>query len=121
MATRAVVARLVLAAFLVALASAVLSSKAEADEVISSWYGPGLYGNLTASGEVFNAYDYTAAHNTLPLGTLVEVCYESCVVVEINDRGPFVGDRSIDLGYAAARDVGLLGVGVDVVSMEVIC
>ena len=79
---------------------------------LASWYGPELHGRRTASGERFNMNAMTAAHRTLPFGTRVQVCRSRCVVVRINDRGParWTG-KSIDLSRAAARAVGLPGVG----------
>ncbi len=81
----------------------------------ASWYGPGFHGKLAASGEVYNMYDYTAAHRILPMGTYVLVKNLENgkeVVVRINDRGPFVKGRCIDLSYAAAKALGMIGKGV---------
>src|SRR5262249_58511897 len=89
----------------------------------ASWYGPGFHGNRTASGEVYDQYDLTAAHQTLPLGTRVIVTNLDngrAVEVRINDRGPFVKGRSIDLSYAAARSLGMLGPGTVPVRIEVL-
>lgn len=80
--------------------------------MLSSWYGPGFHGKLTANGEVYNQYLLSAAHKTLPFGTRLRVCYEGCVNVRINDRGPFVGARELDLSYGAAQVIGLFGPGV---------
>ena len=80
----------------------------------ASWYGPGFHGKKTANGERFNTYALTAAHKTLPFDTKVRVTNErtgKSVVVRINDRGPFVGGRVIDLSKAAAQAVGISGVG----------
>ena len=110
---------LVAGVFVVSLAA--VQEEALAEPMLSSWYGPGLEGNLTASGEVFDPYnDYTAAHPYLPMGTVLEVCYADCAVVRVNDRGPYVGGRDLDLSQAAAEDIGLTGVGTDVVEVEVI-
>lgn len=90
---------------------------------IASWYGPEFHGRPTASREVFNMYDMTAAHPTLPLGTWVVVTHlESgrSAVVRVNDRGPFVRGRIIDLSYAAARVLGLIGPGTGRVRIEVL-
>ena len=92
-------------------------------EGIASWYGPGFHGNPTASGEVFDQYDLTAAHPTLPLGTRVLVTNLAKgrqVEVRINDRGPFVKGRVIDLSYAAARVLGLTRAGTAQVRLEVV-
>jgi rare lipoprotein A len=82
----------------------------------ASWYGPGFHGKLTASGEVYEMDKYTAAHRTLPLGTYVRVKRldgkGDPMVVRINDRGPFVDDRIIDLSRAAARQLEMLDDGV---------
>lgn len=80
----------------------------------ASWYGPGFDGRKTASGERFNRNAMTAAHKTLPLGTRVKVtnlANNESVVVKINDRGPYVHGRIIDLSQAAARSIGIRGVG----------
>ena len=86
---------------------------------VASWYGAELAGHRTASGERFNPNAMTAAHRTLPLGSEVRVTYQGrSVVVRINDRGPFVRGRIIDLTPAAARALGFSGlanVEVDVV------
>jgi rare lipoprotein A len=71
----------------------------------------GHCGSRTANGERVNCAAMTAAHRTLPFGTAVKVCHDGCVVVRINDRGPFVSGRHIDLTPAAARAIGLDDVG----------
>ncbi|MBZ0144919.1 MAG: septal ring lytic transglycosylase RlpA family protein [Rhodocyclaceae bacterium] len=81
---------------------------------IASWYGPGFHGKHTASGERYDMNALTAAHKTLPFGTLVEVrnlATGETVRVRINDRGPFVRGRVIDLSRAAARAAGVWGPG----------
>jgi rare lipoprotein A len=81
----------------------------------ASWYGPGFAGRPTANGEVFDPRELTAAHPTLPFGTRVEVRNLETgrtVVVRINDRGPFVPGRIIDLSQAAAEAIGLIATGV---------
>ena len=93
-----------------ALAVAIPGSAA--GSMLSSWYGPGFHGRLTANGERYNMHGYTAAHKTLPFGTKLEVCYQRCTTVRINDRGPFIGARELDLSYAAAKDIGLVNPGV---------
>jgi rare lipoprotein A len=96
------------------------NDRAEADTVLASWYGPGFEGQLTASGEVFDAYGYTAAHNTLPLGTEITVSYAGrSVNVVVNDRGPYSGGRELDLSQGAAEYLGLTAAGVDYVDYEV--
>ena len=85
-----------------------------AQEGTASWYGPNFHGKLTSNGEVYNMYSMTAAHKTLPLGVYVRVhnlANGRQAVVRINDRGPFVKGRIIDLSYAAAKDLGVVGPG----------
>lgn len=81
---------------------------------MASWYGKGFHGQDTASGEIYNMYEMTAAHKTLPMGTYVRA-YNldngKTVDVRINDRGPFVRGRIIDLSYKAAKRIGLVGPG----------
>lgn len=89
----------------------------------ASWYGPGFHGNRSASGERYNQNALTAAHRSLPFGTRVRVTNLNTgvsVVVRINDRGPFVRGRIIDLSAAAARMLGMMGSGVAPVSIEVL-
>lgn len=89
----------------------------------ASWYGPGFYGNRTASGEVFRPGTLTAAHRTLPFGTKVRVTNlwnGRSTVVRINDRGPFHGGRVIDLAHGAAHQLGLTSSGVADVKLEVL-
>jgi rare lipoprotein A len=89
----------------------------------ASWYGPGFHGRRTANGEIYDQDALTPAHRTLPFGTRVRVTSRSngrTVEVRINDRGPFVGGRIIDLSRAGARVIGLIGPGVGPVRVEVI-
>ncbi|PZO15921.1 MAG: septal ring lytic transglycosylase RlpA family protein [Leptolyngbya foveolarum] len=89
----------------------------------ASWYGPGFDGRLSASGEVFNQYALTAAHRTLPFGTRVLVTNVNTgqqVTVRINDRGPFSGNRIIDLSAGAAEQIGLVSAGVGTVQLDVL-
>jgi len=89
---------------------------AEAKVGLASWYGPGFKGLPTASGEPFDPQGYTAAHQTLALGTELVVTYGGrSVEVTVNDRGPYGGARELDLSRVAARDLGLTRVGVDYV------
>jgi rare lipoprotein A len=83
-----------------------------AQTMLTSWYGPGFHGRTTANGERYDQYGLTAAHKTLPFGTRLRVCYNSCVDVRINDRGPYIGARELDLSYGAANAIGLIGTGV---------
>ncbi len=94
---------------------------------VASWYGPGFHGKVTASGERYDQNAMTAASRTLPLGTRVRVTNlenEKTVEVTINDRGPYVDDRIIDLSKAAARKLrfrkaGTASVRIDVISDEI--
>ena len=89
----------------------------------ASWYGPGFYGNRTANGEVFKPGTMTAAHRTLPFGTKVRVTNlwnGRSAVIRINDRGPFIDHRVIDLGHGAASSLGLIASGVAQVRLEVL-
>lgn len=90
---------------------------------IASWYGGEFHGRRTSNGEVYDMHDLTAAHRTLPFGTLVEVTNLEngrSVTVRINDRGPFVEGRIIDLSLAAARLLELVGPGTAPVRLEVV-
>jgi len=82
---------------------------------LASWYGSEWHGRKTSSGEIYNMYEMTAAHKVLPMETCVRVRNlknDKETVVRINDRGPFVKDRIVDLSYAAAKDIGIVGPGV---------
>jgi rare lipoprotein A len=88
---------------------------------IASWYGPGFHSRETASGETFNQHALTAAHRTLPLGTEATVTNletGQAVQVKINDRGPYVPGRHLDLSHAAAKQIGLTKKGVAKVKIE---
>ena len=90
---------------------------------IASWYGDKEHNNKTASGVRFNRYAYTAAHKSLPFGTIVRVTNlenGKDVVVEINDRGPFIRGRIIDLSYGSAKSIDLIRTGTAEVKVEVI-
>jgi len=90
---------------------------------IASWYGDQEHGNKTASGERFSKHDYTAAHKTLPIGTMVRVTNldnGQDAIVRINDRGPFKKGRIIDLSYAPAKAIGMIGMGTAKVKVEVL-
>lgn len=81
---------------------------------VASWYGKDFHGRSTANGETYNMYALTAAHKTLPIPTWVEVTHLGNgrrVIVKINDRGPFVNGRVIDLSYAAAEELGMIEAG----------
>lgn len=118
------------AALLAALALAVACTSARPrpssrpfERGYASWYGGKFHGRHTASGEVFDTHRLTAAHRTLPFGTLVEVTNLDngrTVRVRINDRGPFVRGRVIDLSYAAAREIGMIGPGTARVELAIV-
>ena len=95
------------------------NDRAEAKTGLASWYGPGFEGLPTASGEPYDPYGYTAAHKTMPLGTDLTVSYGGrSVEVTVNDRGPYVGVRELDLSQGAAEYLGLTNAGVDYVEYE---
>jgi len=90
---------------------------------VASWYGADFHGKQTSSGEVYDMYQLTCAHNTLPLGTIVMVTNlenGKSVELKVNDRGPFVKGRIIDLSYAAARMLDMHEQGTAMVKVEVI-
>ncbi len=90
---------------------------------VASWYGEDFHGKLTSNQEIYNMYAMTAAHKTLPFGTYVRVTNLTngkSVVVRINDRGPFVKGRIIDLSYAAAKKLGMSDTGVAPVEIKVL-
>lgn len=89
----------------------------------ASWYGPGFHGNKTANGERYDMHRLTAAHRTLPLGSIAVVRSMSNgrhVTVRINDRGPFARGRVLDLSLAGAKALGMLGNGTDHIELRVI-
>ena len=101
-----------------------VSAKAKfASSGVASYYGPGFHGRRTANGETFNMHAMTAAHRTLPFGTLIKVTNLSngkSTIVRVNDRGPYVGNRVIDLSVAAAKEIGSTHSGVAQVSLEIV-
>ena len=104
----------------VAFAAVLLATSSFAHAEVASIYGSGdgLCGHRTANGEWLNCNAMTAAHRTLPFGTLIQVCHSGCVVVRINDRGPFVRGRHIDLSSTAARAIGLNHTGRVTISRQ---
>lgn len=89
----------------------------------ASWYGEDFHGKPTASGEIYNMYGISAAHNTLPLGTrclVTNLDNGSTCVLTINDRGPFVGNRILDLSYGAAQRLGMADAGLARVRIQVL-
>ncbi len=107
------------------LLSSCASARYETDTspryTIASWYGPAFHGRPTASGDIFDMNAFTCAHREYPFGTKLRVTYlstdktTSCLV---NDRGPFIDGRDLDLSYAVARELGLVGEGVGAVRIE---
>ena len=90
---------------------------------IASWYGPSFHGKPSASGEPYDMWALTAAHRTLPFGTWVQVTKVETgktVTVRINDRGPFIKGRTIDLSYAAARELAMIGEGTADVALTIV-
>jgi len=90
---------------------------------IASWYGPGFHGKATASGDVYDQNEFTAAHQTLPLGTRVMVTNTengSTTEVTITDRGPFAKGRIIDLSFAAAQALNMIRPGTALVRIDVL-
>lgn len=90
---------------------------------IASWYGPKFHGKKTSNGETYSMYAHTAAHKTLPMNTIVRVTSKEngkSTIVRINDRGPFVTGRIIDLSNSAAKDIDMVGKGTARVRVEVI-
>jgi rare lipoprotein A len=95
------------------------SDRAEAKEVLASWYGPGFDGDKAASGATLDTDGLSVAHKTLPMGTKLVVGYKGRYVpVTVNDRGPYRGERELDLSQRAARALGLIKYGVDYVEVN---
>ena len=97
------------------------SANGYVEQGIASWYGTKFHGKQTANGEIYDLYKMTAAHKTLPLPSYVKVTNlenNLSIVVRVNDRGPFVGDRLIDLSYVAAKKLGFADVGLANVAIE---
>lgn len=93
------------------------------EEGLASWYGRDFHGKKTSNGEIYDMHAMTGAHKTLPMGTYVKVAHRENgreVVVRINDRGPFISGRIIDLSFAAANQLGLVGPGTGQVRIEAI-
>ncbi len=90
---------------------------------VASWYGPTFHGKSTANGEIYNQNELTAAHKTLPFNTVVKVTNLDngrSVIVRINDRGPYSGNRIIDLSRAAAAEIQMIGPGTAQVRLELV-
>ncbi len=99
------------------------SAEGYREKGIASWYGADFHGKKTANGETYNMYAYTAAHKTLPFNTYVKVTNlrnGKSTIVRINDRGPFVRNRIIDLSYSAAKEIGMARSGTAPVLIETV-
>lgn len=93
------------------------------EEGLASWYGAEEHGGPTSNGEVFDMYKPTAAHKTLPLGCYIRVTSRAngkSTIVRVNDRGPFMPGRIVDLSYRSAQDLDIVGLGVAPVMIEVV-
>ncbi|MEW6272669.1 MAG: septal ring lytic transglycosylase RlpA family protein [Thermodesulfobacteriota bacterium] len=118
------VARILWSATLAAVAAGCATHSLQApapQEGVASWYGPAFHGQATASGETYDQHELTAAHRSWPLGTRARVTNLDngrAVTVRINDRGPFVDDRILDLSYGAARRLGMVESGTCSVRVE---
>ncbi len=91
--------------------------------MVASWYGPGFHGKLTASGEVYDMYSFSAAHKTLPFGTILCVKNQfsgRAAAITINDRGPFIDGRDLDLSYKAAERLGIVHPGTSKVKVSIL-
>ncbi len=122
----ALVAALALGAFPLATTPSLAQDTVAVVQTLSgtaSWYGGKFHGRKTANGETYNMHAMTAAHKYLPFGTEVVVTNQNSgksVVVRINDRGPFVGSRIIDLSQAAANRIDMINAGTAKVTVEVL-
>ena len=98
-------------------------TEALSEEVKVSWYGDKFHGRLTASGDVYDMNEFTAAHKSLPFGTQVRIINtrnNKAVIVTINDRGPYVGSRKFDLSKAAFHEIATAGRGVISATYEIL-
>ena len=99
------------------------SARGHVERGLASWYGPGFHAERTSSGEPYDMYSMTAAHKTLPIPSYVRVTHlgnSRSIVVRVNDRGPFVGNRIIDLSYTAAYKLGMISTGTAPVEIRVL-
>jgi rare lipoprotein A len=102
----------IIIALCAALSITRMASAHSGGQAVSSWYGPGLYGNRTADGRVLTPSTWGVAHKSMPFGTRLVICRTRCVTVRVIDRGPFVRGRDFDLTAAAARVAGVQSCGV---------
>ncbi len=113
--------KILLVAGVFAVSLTVVQNQAQAEPLVASYYGYELAGSPTASGVPFDPTAYTAASPYLPFGTQLLVTYGgNSVVVTVNDRGPYVAGRQLDLSQAAAEAIGLTAAGSGVVDVQVI-
>jgi len=104
-------------AMLITLITSWVTRAHAVDLMVASWYGPGFWGNPTASGEIYKP-GFTAAHKTMPLGTNLLVCANAkCAKVKVNDRGPYIKGRELDLNRAVAAYLGIVDEGVATVNV----
>jgi rare lipoprotein A (peptidoglycan hydrolase) len=90
---------------------------------IASYYGPKFHGKLTANGEIFDMYGVTAAHKEFPFNTVTRVTNEKngkSLIIRINDRGPYIGDRILDCSFGAAKKLGFVSEGTTPVKIEIL-
>lgn len=112
-----------LTSVLLAAACLVAGAAIQPEEGLASFYADKYHGRATASGEVFDTREFTAAHRTLPFGTRVKITdleHERSVIVRINDRGPFVAGRVIDVSRAAAEELQMTRAGLVKVRLEIL-
>ena len=118
----------VAATVLVSGCAAVTKGRADLDSGMrelgtASWYGADFHGSVTANGELYDMHTLTAAHRTLPLGTVARITNAvngKHAVIRVNDRGPYVNGRILDLSYAAAQALGMEEAGVTAIQLEVV-
>ena len=111
---------LIVVFLLASCASSRYETYTEPRTAVASWYGADFHGRPTASGEKFDMYGLTCAHKELPFGTVLQVTNtknDRTVRCVVNDRGPFVSGRDLDLSYAAAKEIGLVGKGTAIVKI----
>lgn len=102
---------------------AIVQQKGKILYMVTSYYGEQFHGKYTSNGEIFDMYKLTCAHKELPFGTRLRVTNEDngkSVIVRVNDRGPFIYGRDLDLSYAAAVEVGLIEAGVKSMKVEIL-
>lgn len=89
----------------------------------ASWYGPGFHGRMTANGEIYNQFELTAAHKSMKFGTLLRLTNpenNKSIIVRINDRGPYIEGRELDLSYGSAKALGIIKPGVKRLKVELV-